>query len=144
MGAVRRSSLGVLTGVGDYPCSGQGSGGRFQPPSLVPYESSPHIPSRKRGDSYLKQCLFGNSPFIIVMVPKFAVCYPKMSEERLITPENFDVIREGYGIPTSIILLAPALCETSQDHYPRHLYLKEHMLRAGVWIPFEIGVAKAL
>ncbi|KAL5980166.1 hypothetical protein ACLOJK_036633 [Asimina triloba] len=88
---------------------------------MVPYESSPHFLSRKRGDLYLKRHLFENSPFNIVMAPKFVSALvlvykserTKMSKEQLITPEDLDVIQEGYSISASIILSAPALHETS-------------------------------
>ncbi|KAL5992819.1 hypothetical protein ACLOJK_013738 [Asimina triloba] len=126
--------------------------GRFLPPSSVPSESSPHFLSRKRGGSYLKRCLFGNSPFIIVMAPKFGsvllLVYKseqtEMLEEQLIIPKDLDVIWEGYGIPVNIILSAPTLHETSLDHRPEHLCLNEYMLRVGVQIPFEFRVAEAL
>ncbi|KAL6004123.1 hypothetical protein ACLOJK_004670 [Asimina triloba] len=63
----------------------------------------------------------------------------EMAEEQPITPEDLNTIREGYNIPISIVLSAPApaLHETSQDYHPGHLCLNEHMLRAGVRVPFE-------
>ncbi|KAL6002419.1 hypothetical protein ACLOJK_034351 [Asimina triloba] len=67
-----------------------------------------------------------------------------MAEEQLIMPEDLDAIREGYGIPASIALSAPALQETSRDHRLRYLCSNEHILRVGVRIPFEFGVAEAL
>ncbi|KAL5975355.1 hypothetical protein ACLOJK_019677, partial [Asimina triloba] len=64
------SSLGAAMGVGSDPCSGQGSGGRFLPPSSIPCGSSPHFSSQKRGGSNLRQCLFGNSPSATIMESK--------------------------------------------------------------------------
>ncbi|KAL5986696.1 hypothetical protein ACLOJK_015029 [Asimina triloba] len=58
--------------------------------------------------------------------------------------EDLDVIRESYGIPSSIILSALVLHETSNNHCPGHLCLNKCMLRAGVRIPFDFGVAEAL
>ncbi|KAL6004117.1 hypothetical protein ACLOJK_004664 [Asimina triloba] len=104
------------------------------------------------GGSYLKLRLFGNSPLIIVVAPKFGRELPliykweraKMLEKQLIMSEDFDVIREGYGIPANIVLSALAPHETSRDYRPGHLYLNEYLLGAGVRIPFDFGVAEAL
>ncbi|KAL6002251.1 hypothetical protein ACLOJK_034207, partial [Asimina triloba] len=64
------SSLGAAVGVGSDPCSGQGSGARFLPPSSVLCGPSLHFPSQKRGDSNLRQRLFRNSPSATIMEPK--------------------------------------------------------------------------
>ncbi|KAL6000558.1 hypothetical protein ACLOJK_024257 [Asimina triloba] len=105
------------------PARGRGRG-VGPSPSSVPYGSSPHFSYRKRGGSYLKRA--------------------KMLEKQLTTFKDLDVIREGYDIPASILLSAPAPHETSRDHRPGHLCLNEYMLGAGVQIPFDFREAKAL
>ncbi|KAL6001462.1 hypothetical protein ACLOJK_007200 [Asimina triloba] len=96
----------------------------------VPYVGVPSAPCQ-RGDSYLKRCLFGNAPSIIVMELKVGYALPSiykskgsplvlqsclnpaaftMAEEQLIASEDLDAIREGYGIPASIVLSA-SLCK---------------------------------
>ncbi|KAL5998209.1 hypothetical protein ACLOJK_009147 [Asimina triloba] len=127
---MEKSSLDATMGVGGDPCSGRGSGGQSLPPSSVPYESSPRSPNRKRGSSYLKWLLVRNSASII-MEPNLSSIV-EMAEEQPIMPKDLDVIREGYSIPDSIVLSAPALHETPRDYCPGHLFLNEHMLRAGV------------
>ncbi|KAL5994249.1 hypothetical protein ACLOJK_035121, partial [Asimina triloba] len=68
----------------------------------------------------------------------------KILEKQLITSEDLDMIREGYGILSSIVLSAPAPYETSRDHHPGHLLLNECMLGAEVWIFFDFEVDEAL
>ncbi|KAL5973113.1 hypothetical protein ACLOJK_037139, partial [Asimina triloba] len=79
---------------------------------------------------------FADRPFFLVSL--------EMAKEQLVTSEDLDVIRDNYNIPSNIILLPPASHETSQEYHPRHLCLNEYMLRAGVRVPFEFRVAKAL
>ncbi|KAL6008909.1 hypothetical protein ACLOJK_022135, partial [Asimina triloba] len=57
---------------------------------------------------------------------------------------DLNVIREGYSIPSSIVLSAPAAHKTPRDNRPGYLCLNEYILGAGVRIPFAFGVAEAL
>ncbi|KAL6002637.1 hypothetical protein ACLOJK_022856 [Asimina triloba] len=66
-----------------------------------------------------------------------------MPGKRLITPKDLNVIREGYSIPSSIVLSASAAHETPRDNRSGYLCLNEYMLGAGVRIPFDFGVAEA-
>ncbi|KAL6000238.1 hypothetical protein ACLOJK_023933 [Asimina triloba] len=139
------------------PYSEQGSGGPYLPLSSIPYGSSPHFLNRKRGGLYLKRPLFGNSPFKIVMELEGGCAPPLvyksgggallflssivgMAEGQLIMSKDLD----GYRIPANIILSTLASHETSRDHRPGYLCLSEHMLRAGVLVPLEFGVAEVL
>ncbi|KAL5986370.1 hypothetical protein ACLOJK_014703 [Asimina triloba] len=67
-----------------------------------------------------------------------------MAEGQFLTFEDLGMIRDSYNIPNSIIKLPLASHETSRDYHPRHLCLNEYMLRAGVRVPCEFGVAEAL
>ncbi|KAL6003030.1 hypothetical protein ACLOJK_023252 [Asimina triloba] len=66
----------------------------------------------------------------------------RMSGKKLITPEDLNMIRDGYNIPSSIVLSAPAAHETPWDNHPGYLCLNKYMIGAGVQIPFDFGVAK--
>ncbi|KAL5988992.1 hypothetical protein ACLOJK_027094 [Asimina triloba] len=68
----------------------------------------------------------------------------KIAKGQLITLEDLIVIRDSYGIPRSIALTPLKSHETSWDYRPEYLYLNESILRAGVQIPFEFGVAEVL
>ncbi|KAL5980158.1 hypothetical protein ACLOJK_036625 [Asimina triloba] len=72
--------------------------------------------------------------------------YLKNHEERefSLCQKDLNVIREGYSIPSNIILSAPAAHETPRDNRPGHLCLNEHMLGLKVRNPFDFGVAEAL
>ncbi|KAL6000543.1 hypothetical protein ACLOJK_024242 [Asimina triloba] len=58
----------------------------------------------------------------------------RMSGKQLITLEDLDVIREGYSIPSNIVLSVPAAHETPRDNHPRHFCMNEYMLGAGAYI----------
>ncbi|KAL5985085.1 hypothetical protein ACLOJK_036321 [Asimina triloba] len=66
-----------------------------------------------------------------------------MLRKELITLEDLNVIWEDYSVPSSIVLSAPTTHETPRDNRPGLLCLNEHMLGAGVRIPFDFGVAEA-
>ncbi|KAL5986487.1 hypothetical protein ACLOJK_014820 [Asimina triloba] len=68
----------------------------------------------------------------------------RMSGKKLITPEDLTVIREGYNIPSSIVLLVIATHETPRDNHPVYVCLSEYMLGARVQIPFDFEVAEVL
>ncbi|KAL5997373.1 hypothetical protein ACLOJK_008303 [Asimina triloba] len=69
---------------------------------------------------------------------------PRMSGKQLMTLEDLNAIWEGYSFPSSIVLSAPTAHETPRDNRLGHLCPNEHMLGAGVRIPFDFGVAEAL
>ncbi|KAL5978370.1 hypothetical protein ACLOJK_029487 [Asimina triloba] len=94
----------------------------------------------EKGHSYLNPINFRCLPSFPLILSFVA----KMLEKQPITLEDLDVIREGYSIPSSIVLSASAVHETSRDHCPGHLYLNECMLGARVRIPFDFRVAEAL
>ncbi|KAL5973120.1 hypothetical protein ACLOJK_037146 [Asimina triloba] len=69
-----RSSFKAQHTVAKHHCLNEymlRAGVRIPNPSSILCESSPRFSSRERGGLYLKRHLFGNSPFIIVMAPKF-------------------------------------------------------------------------
>ncbi|KAL6000253.1 hypothetical protein ACLOJK_023948 [Asimina triloba] len=68
----------------------------------------------------------------------------KTLEKQLITLEDLSVIREGYDIPSNVILSASASHETSRDHRPGQLCFNECMLGARVQVPFNFGLAEGL
>ncbi|KAL5986241.1 hypothetical protein ACLOJK_014574 [Asimina triloba] len=91
--------LSALVDVGGDPCSGQESVHQFLLPSSVPYGSSPHFLSQKRGDPYSKWRPFRDSPSIIVSEPKVGMhCqrfyrflrYLPVAEEQLVMFEDLD------------------------------------------------------
>ncbi|KAL6002773.1 hypothetical protein ACLOJK_022993 [Asimina triloba] len=133
-----------LIAVDNDPYLRQGSGGRFLPPSSVPYELSPHFLRPQRGNAYLRRRLFENSPLHYRCDYGVRSGTVRMSGKQLITPEDLNVIREGNSIPSNIVLSAPAAHETPQDNHLEYLCLNEYMLWAGVQIPFDYGVAEAL
>ncbi|KAL6002270.1 hypothetical protein ACLOJK_034200 [Asimina triloba] len=79
---------------------------------------------------------FADRPFFLLSF--------EMAEKHLVMSEDLDVIQDNYNIPSSIILSPPTSYETPRDYRPGHLCLNEYMLRAGIQIPFEFGVADAL
>ncbi|KAL5999173.1 hypothetical protein ACLOJK_040623, partial [Asimina triloba] len=68
----------------------------------------------------------------------------RMLGKQLMNLEDLNVIREGYSLPSSIVLSAPAAHETPRDNRLGHLCLNEHMLGTEVRIPFNFGVAEVL
>ncbi|KAL5983895.1 hypothetical protein ACLOJK_017993 [Asimina triloba] len=63
----------------------------------------------------------------------------QMAEKRLISSEDLVIIRDCHDIP-----LTPKSHKTPRDYHLGYIYLNECILRAGVQLPFEFGVAKAL
>ncbi|KAL6013641.1 hypothetical protein ACLOJK_004139 [Asimina triloba] len=117
-GATCKSCSDALIGVGDdpyltdadnYPCSRQGSGGGIS--SGIPLSSG----------------------IFLFIIDAVTGCDLKMSGKELITPEDLNVIREGYDILSNIVLSAPAAHETPQDNRPGYLCLNEYMLGAGAF-----------
>ncbi|KAL5980646.1 hypothetical protein ACLOJK_028554 [Asimina triloba] len=67
-----------------------------------------------------------------------------MAEKQFVSSEDLVVVKNCYSIPSSIIPSAPELHETPRDYCPRHICLHESMLKAGIRVPSEFGVAEAL
>ncbi|KAL6002028.1 hypothetical protein ACLOJK_040592 [Asimina triloba] len=154
LGGASRGDDPCLMDEDNNPCLRQGSGGSAPTPIISPL----------RAVSSFFVCIKGRRelPFIIDAVTRcnreaykaeedrsypnpvsaFLFLSPSLSE--LITSEDLNVIREGYNIPSSIVLSAPAAHKTPRDNHPGHLYLNEYMLGAGVRIPFDFGVAEGL
>ncbi|KAL5985224.1 hypothetical protein ACLOJK_036462 [Asimina triloba] len=63
---------------------------------------------------------------------------------RMISSEDLESIRACYDIPERIELLASERGMTLKDYHLRCICLNEFMCKAGVNVPFELGVAELL